>query len=149
MWYFATTIIRTRLRTQLNTILFAKTLVRKDVVSSSGAPASVEKTDKKVKNTDGESKDKDEKEDEFSSKAQIMTLMTTDVDRVAEFSFHLFAIAGEISQDAELLFLIFFSSRLPSRDRCRDRFALQHARHLVFHRPCSPLSLLAIESFCR
>ena len=76
MWYFATTIIRTRLRTQLNTILFAKTLVRKDVVSSSGAPASVEKNDKNAKNADAESKDKDEKEDEFSSKAQIMTLMT-------------------------------------------------------------------------
>jgi hypothetical protein len=33
-------------------------------------------------------------EDEFSSKAQIMTLMTTDVDRVSEFSWHLFSLVG-------------------------------------------------------
>ncbi|OJA09234.1 hypothetical protein AZE42_11223 [Rhizopogon vesiculosus] len=93
MWYIATSTVQTRLRTQLNTMLFAKTLVRKDVVSSSGASTSVEKNDKKSKNADGESnKDKDEEENEFSSKAQIMTLMTTDVDRVAEISFHLFAI---------------------------------------------------------
>jgi hypothetical protein len=116
-------------------------------VSSSGTPASVEKNDKNPKNADGESKDKDEKEDEFSSKAQIMTLMTTDVGRVAEFPFQLFAIAGEISQDADFLFLICFSSRLPSRNCCRNCFALQHARRLVFHRSCSPLSILAIESF--
>ncbi|OAX34300.1 multidrug resistance-associated ABC transporter [Rhizopogon vinicolor AM-OR11-026] len=93
MWYIATSTVQTRLRTQLNTMLFAKTLVRKDVVSSSGASTSVEKNDKKSKNADGDSnKDKDEEENEFSSKAQIMTLMTTDVDRVAEISFHLFAI---------------------------------------------------------
>lgn len=30
------------------------------------------------------------KEEEFSSKAQVMTLMTTDVDRVSDFSWHLF-----------------------------------------------------------
>jgi len=99
MWFIATTVVQTRLRTQLNTMLFAKTLVRKDVVSSSGASSSAEKNDK---NTDGKSKDKDEEENEFSSKAQIMTLMTTDVDRVAQFSFHLFAIAGEISRSRRL-----------------------------------------------
>jgi len=93
MWFIATTVVQTRLRTQLNTMLFAKTLVRKDVVSSSGVPTSAGKDNK---NTDGESKEKDGEENEFSSKAQIMTLMTTDVDRVAEFSFHLFAITGEI-----------------------------------------------------
>ncbi|OAX31449.1 hypothetical protein K503DRAFT_860742, partial [Rhizopogon vinicolor AM-OR11-026] len=94
MWHVATSVFRIRLRTQLNTMLFAKTLVRKDVASSSGASTSVEKNDKS-KNANGESnKDKEEEENEFSSKAQIMTLMTTDVDRIAEFPFHLFAIAG-------------------------------------------------------
>jgi hypothetical protein len=36
-------------------------------------------------------KDKDG-EEEFSSKAQVMTLMTTDVDRVSEFGWHLFSL---------------------------------------------------------
>jgi hypothetical protein len=31
-------------------------------------------------------------EDEFSSKAQVMTLMTTDVDRVSDFAWHLFSL---------------------------------------------------------
>ena len=31
---------------------------------------------------------------EFGSKAQVMTLMTTDVDRVSEFSWHIFTIVG-------------------------------------------------------
>lgn len=40
---------------------------------------------------------KDENDD-FSSKAAIMTLMTTDVDRVSEFSWHLFSLVGKTSQ---------------------------------------------------
>jgi hypothetical protein len=31
-------------------------------------------------------------EEEFSSKAQVMTLMTTDVDRVSDFAWHLFSL---------------------------------------------------------
>ena len=33
-------------------------------------------------------------EDDFSSKAQIMTLMTTDVDRVSDFAWHVFSLVG-------------------------------------------------------
>ncbi|KAI0760574.1 multidrug resistance-associated ABC transporter [Fomes fomentarius] len=82
----STTTLQVRMRIQLNSILFAKTLVRKDVASSSSSDtADADKDmDKKEEKTDGE--------DEFSSKAQIMTLMTTDVDRVADFSWHLFTI---------------------------------------------------------
>ena len=39
--------------------------------------------------------DKKDDEGEFSSKAQIMTLMTTDVDRVSEFAWHLFTLVGQ------------------------------------------------------
>ena len=68
MWSLATTIVQCRLRLQLNSVLFAKTLVRKDVASSAATESgkadanetpSVEKEDKKD-------------EDDFSSKAQIM-----------------------------------------------------------------------------
>ncbi|KAF9234929.1 hypothetical protein BU15DRAFT_78554 [Melanogaster broomeanus] len=82
LWSLATTTVQVRIRIQLNTILFGKTLVRKDVASSGAA------TDK---NKDGGKDDKDD-EDDFSSKAQIMTLMTTDVDRVSDFSWHMFSL---------------------------------------------------------
>lgn len=65
LWSMSTTTVQVRLRIQMNTLLFSKTLVRKDVASS--AP------------TASDSGGDDEAEDSFSSKAQIMTLMTTDV----------------------------------------------------------------------
>ena len=95
------TTLQVRLRVQLNSILFAKTLVRKDVASSSGSsPTDPDGTAKKPpaagSPAEGSSSDsvKDEKKDEneFSSKAQVMTLMTTDVDRVAEFAWHIFTL---------------------------------------------------------
>ncbi|KAF8438137.1 hypothetical protein L210DRAFT_968152 [Boletus edulis BED1] len=86
LWSIATTNVQVRLRIQLNTTLFGKTLVRKDVASSSGTADTSKDGDK--------DKDKNSKvdEDDFSSKAQIMTLMTTDVDRVSDFSWHMFTL---------------------------------------------------------
>ena len=72
--------LQVRVKTQLNSILFAKALVRKDVAS---IEASCESPDEGDNGASAE---------EFSSKAQVMTLMTTDVDRVSEFSWHLFTI---------------------------------------------------------
>lgn len=86
LWSLSTNIIQVRLKTQLNSILYAKTLVRKDIASSA-----------KPKDKDGEngdSQDKQDDEDDFSTKVQIMTLMTTDVDRLSEFAFHLFSLVG-------------------------------------------------------
>ena len=112
----------------MNTILFAKTLVRKDIASSSPpssssttpAPASSAAstlalpitptpatpdsapTTLPVEADVGSTKGDDTKtagssdEEDFSSKAQIMTLMTTDVDRVADFSYHYFSLIGKI-----------------------------------------------------
>jgi len=81
------------MRVQLNSILFAKTLVRKDVASSS-SPSENKAKDKNDSDTASESSEKKEVEGDFSSKAQIMTLMTTDVDRVSEFSWHVFTLVG-------------------------------------------------------
>ena len=99
LWSLSTTTLQVRLRVQLNSILFAKTLVRKDVASSSGpAPGSSDdatpETPAQPSTTTDPSptNDKKEPEGEFSSKAQIMTLMTTDVDRVSEFAWHLFTL---------------------------------------------------------
>ena len=127
LWSISTTDVNVRFRTQLNTLLFSKTLVRKNVASTpssengsetskttsppSGAttpaPTSTPAGDVPATGTQnaasatvagsttpleaGKGPDKKE-EGEFSSKAQIMTLMTTDVDRVADFAWHLFTI---------------------------------------------------------
>ena len=94
IWSLALTNLQVKIRVQLNTLLFAKTLVRKDV-SSAVVPSDA------VKLSKGESKTKTKgkagTEDEFSSRAQIMTLMTTDVDRVAEFVWHFYTLIGKSS----------------------------------------------------
>ncbi|KAF8507555.1 multidrug resistance-associated ABC transporter [Gautieria morchelliformis] len=82
LWSISTTTLQVRMRVQLNSILFAKTLVRKDVASSSAQSEITSQPEMA----------KDREEDEFSSKAQIMTLMTTDVDRVSEFAWHIFSL---------------------------------------------------------
>jgi ABC-type multidrug transport system fused ATPase/permease subunit len=91
MWSISTTTLQVSIRAQLNSILFAKTLVRKDVASSS-SPSENKAKDKNDSDTSSESPEKTE--DNFSSKAQIMTLMTTDVDRVSEFAWHVFTLVG-------------------------------------------------------
>ncbi|KAJ7240591.1 multidrug resistance-associated ABC transporter [Mycena rebaudengoi] len=93
LWSLSTTTLQVRLRNQLNTVLFAKTLVRKDVASSAPAPTSTKDKGKDdTKATPGSDVEEKDDEDDFSSKAQIMTLMTTDVDRVSEFAWHLFTL---------------------------------------------------------
>ncbi|TBU28095.1 multidrug resistance-associated ABC transporter [Dichomitus squalens] len=94
LWGIATTVVQVRTKLQLNTILFQKTLVRKDIASSS-SEAPKDATGPERQSADGESSKKGEKkddEDDFSSKAQVMTLMTTDVDRIAQFGQQLFTI---------------------------------------------------------
>ncbi|KAH7096201.1 multidrug resistance-associated ABC transporter [Auriculariales sp. MPI-PUGE-AT-0066] len=95
LWSITTTTLQARMRIQLNTLLFAKTLIRKDVASSSagsssgstaGAEDGESEQSKKDKNKEGK------EEDEFSSKQQVMTLMTTDVDRVAQVGWYMFPL---------------------------------------------------------
>ena len=97
----STTTLQVRIRIQLNSILFAKTLVRKDVASTAASKPSesadgAENGAQAADTPEGDGNDKKKgDEDDFSSKAQIMTLMTTDVDRVSEFSWHLFTLVGK------------------------------------------------------
>jgi hypothetical protein len=85
--------LQVNIRVQLNSILFAKTLVRKDIASSSGPSENKANNHNDPDAASGSSEQKDD-EGDFSSKAQIMTLMTTDVDRVSEFSWHVFTLVG-------------------------------------------------------
>ena len=91
MWSISTTTLQVSIRVQLNSILFAKTLVRKDIASSSSLSENKAKDDTDAAS---ESSEKQDGQGEFSSKAQIMTLMTTDVDRVSGFSWHMFTLVG-------------------------------------------------------
>lgn len=92
LWSLSTTTLQVRIRNQLNTILFAKTLVRKDVASTAPPPTRTKDNGDSKGTSDTEAEEKEDDEDDFSSKAQIMTLMTTDVDRVSEFAWHLFTL---------------------------------------------------------
>lgn len=89
LWSLSTTTLQVRMRVQLNSILFAKTLVRKDVASASGSAPGADGDAPAPADEGGKKK---EDEGEFASKAQIMTLMTTDVDRVSEFAWHIFTL---------------------------------------------------------
>ncbi len=93
LWSISTTTMQSRLKVELNTLLFAKTLVRKDIASSAASTSQDDKKDDAAKSDTGSETKEDESE--FSSKAQIMTLMTTDVDRVSDFAWHFFAIFGK------------------------------------------------------
>ncbi|KAF8893222.1 hypothetical protein CPB84DRAFT_1848688 [Gymnopilus junonius] len=76
LWSMSSNDLRTRLSLQLNTLLYAKTLVRKDLPSSSGGPSG----------------DNHESNTNFSSKAEVMTLMTTDVGRARNWSRLIFSL---------------------------------------------------------
>ncbi|KAF8802271.1 multidrug resistance-associated ABC transporter [Phlegmacium glaucopus] len=90
LWSLSTTTTQVRLKIQLNSVLFAKTLVRKDAASTAPPPTSTGA--KPTENGKPVTETPETDEDNFSSKAQIMTLMTTDVDRVSEFAWHFFTL---------------------------------------------------------
>jgi hypothetical protein len=98
LWSLCSCVIQVRLRIQLNTVLFAKTLVRKDVASSAPPKSGDGITDPTPTSTEASSLDdsvgSQVEDEDFSSKAQIMTLMTTDVDRCSEFATHMFTLVG-------------------------------------------------------
>lgn len=92
IWSLSTTILQGRVTLQLNSMLFSKTLRKKDI-------AAIRPTGN---GENGETADDDE--DGIASKSQIMvspwrlyqadcqTLFTVDVSRVSDFVFHAFAI---------------------------------------------------------
>lgn len=78
------------LKIQLNSVLFAKTLIRKNVALAGAATPETNAADA----PHGEIGSKEQDEGDFSSKAQVMTLMTTDVDRVSEMAWNLYSLIG-------------------------------------------------------
>ncbi|WOO81435.1 ATP-dependent bile acid permease [Vanrija pseudolonga] len=94
-WSISSTWLTGRFKLQLNGMLFAKTLRKKDIAAGAedtGAVGDVKEEAAKAKKKKEDKEDEEEDEEAVQSKSQIMTLFTVDVDRVAEFIFHLFTI---------------------------------------------------------
>ena len=94
-----TTTLQSGIRLQLNGLLFAKTLAKKDIAAAAEMSKKMAEKDKDGKanspNTSDKKEGADEEEEDVegvSSKSQIMTLFTVDVDRVTDFVWHEFAL---------------------------------------------------------
>ena len=81
--------LSTRIRVQLNCLVFDKTLRRKDVAGASNGGGEDASSDS---GSDGSDKEDENKEANFGSKSQVLNLFTIDVDRVADFSIWCFSI---------------------------------------------------------
>lgn len=86
MWSIARIHVRVPIKVQLNMMLFAKTLLRKLLSSLTPSTYSAPNDN----NAFSESPDEKKDEKQEGRKAQVMTLMTTDADRVSAFSWYLF-----------------------------------------------------------
>lgn len=76
--------LATRLRTQLNCLVFDKTLKRQDVAGVSNKPDTATDTTSSVSNEEETKKGllEETPDDSFSSKSQVLNLFTIDVDRL-------------------------------------------------------------------
>ncbi|CED85202.1 multidrug resistance-associated abc transporter [Phaffia rhodozyma] len=103
LWSVANTLVTTRTKLMLNTMLFQKTLVRKDIAGGGAAGAGPTSTETEESKKGGKGQtdedDKDEEED-VTSKSQVQTLMTVDVDRCADFGIEVFSL---IDSPAEII----------------------------------------------
>ncbi|CAO3617183.1 unnamed protein product [Cunninghamella echinulata] len=106
LWYFCGSYVQVRIKAMLNIEIYRKTLRRMDTNSNSEEKGE----DKNQDDDDAESKkkddkDKEEKEDVSSSTGTIVNLMSTDSNRISEFSTWWFSV---IAAPTELFIGIFF-----------------------------------------
>lgn len=109
IWSISSVLLQVRFRLQLNTVLFSKTLRKKDIAAmgddTGKSVGGVKEEAEKKKQRKKEGKKDDDEEEGVSSKSQIMTLFTVDVDRVSEFIFHLFTL---VDAPIEIVVATFF-----------------------------------------
>ncbi|KAL7329191.1 hypothetical protein PS15p_207334 [Mucor circinelloides] len=111
LWYYASSSLQVRVKAMLNIEIYRKTLRRRDLAVESPKLDDEEEADKK-KNDDEESDKKDEsdeKEDVSSSTGTIVNLMSTDSNRISEFSVWWFSI---LAAPTELAVGIYFLYQL-------------------------------------
>ncbi|KAF1805468.1 P-loop containing nucleoside triphosphate hydrolase protein [Mucor lusitanicus] len=112
LWYYASSSLQVRVKAMLNIEIYRKTLRRRDLAVESPKLDDEEDADKK-KDDDEASSDKkdesDEKEDVSSSTGTIVNLMSTDSNRISEFSVWWFSI---LAAPTELAVGIYFLYQL-------------------------------------
>ncbi|KAH8926904.1 P-loop containing nucleoside triphosphate hydrolase protein [Atractiella rhizophila] len=92
LWYLSTSHLSAKIKTQLNTIIFEKTLKRKDAVSGDKEKKKDDDEDKakeegkKKKGFFDFTSDDEEEENDFKTKSQVLNLFVVDVDRISDFS---------------------------------------------------------------
>ncbi|CEP08484.1 hypothetical protein [Parasitella parasitica] len=110
LWYYASSSVQVRVKAMLNIEIYRKTLRRRDLAVDSPKLDDDDDDDKKKDSddNDNESNKKDEskeKEDVSSSTGTIVNLMSTDSNRISEFSVWWFSI---LAAPTELAVGIFF-----------------------------------------
>jgi len=97
IWSISTTALQAGIKLQLNTMLFTKTLVKKDIASADNGTGNVggvneeAAKDKKKKKNPEKGKEKEEEEESVSSKTQIMvgaTFLTKNGSDIPPDAFH-------------------------------------------------------------
>ncbi|GAA6061872.1 hypothetical protein JCM10212_000513 [Sporobolomyces blumeae] len=97
LWFVSNSMLSTRIRVQLNTLVFDKTLKRKDVSGVSPVQDTSSSESNGPNAESGSSEGSDDDEDGasgkgFGSKTSILALFSIDVDRVADFSVWCFSL---------------------------------------------------------
>ncbi|CAO3626391.1 unnamed protein product [Cunninghamella blakesleeana] len=103
LWYFSGSYVQVRIKAMLNIDIYRKTLRRMDTVSNSENDESDDKKDDDDKKD--EDKKEEEKEDVSSNTGTIVNLMSTDSNRISEFSTWWFSV---IAAPTELCIGIYF-----------------------------------------
>ncbi|KAI7862036.1 P-loop containing nucleoside triphosphate hydrolase protein [Spinellus fusiger] len=107
LWYWASVVMLLRIRTMLNLEIYHKTLRRADISSNNSSTKDTDDT-KDTKDTK-KKEDEDEEEDVSSSTGTIVNLMSTDSNRISEFSAWWFSV---FSAPSELAIGVFFLYQL-------------------------------------
>lgn len=111
LWSISSTHLQTRIKLQLYTLLFSKTLVKKDLAAAPTAEkqgsgesvrAAIAREDIPGAENEGQDREgaieeiktanKEPEEEDVSSKAQVMTLFQIDCERISEWTFHAFSM---------------------------------------------------------
>ncbi|GAA5837403.1 hypothetical protein JCM5353_002686 [Sporobolomyces roseus] len=98
LWFVSNSMLSTRIRVQLNTLVFDKTLKRKDVSGVSNVSEKDDSSDGKKNgggsstSSGGSEEDEESTEKGFGSKTSILALFSIDVDRVADFAVWCFSL---------------------------------------------------------
>jgi hypothetical protein len=109
LWFVSNSMLATRIRIQLSSLVFNKTLTRKDVSGSAAHKPTTPASASASKGDDGKDDEKSKGEDSFSSKSGVLNLFTIDVDRVSDFSIWCFSI---IDAPAEIIIGTIFLHQL-------------------------------------